>query len=65
MLPRFILEDALQRGELVQLLSGFRTRSMPLHAVYLGSRRHVARVEALVQALLVHLQPVAASSPRS
>lgn len=61
MLPRFIIEDGLQRGALVQLLSGFRTRSMPLHAVYLGSRRHVARVEAIVQALLQHFQPVAST----
>jgi DNA-binding transcriptional LysR family regulator len=57
MQPRFMVEEGLRRGDLVQLLEGYRSRAMPLHAVYLGSRRHIARVETLVQALLRHFQP--------
>jgi DNA-binding transcriptional LysR family regulator len=55
--PRFLVQDLLAEGRLVELLAGFRPRSMPLHAVYPASRRQVARVEAVVQALLQALGP--------
>jgi DNA-binding transcriptional LysR family regulator len=57
MLPRAVVEDLLQTGRLVRLLEGFRCPVMPVHAVYPASRRQVARVEAVVQVLLAHLQP--------
>lgn len=53
--PRFLVQDLLDDGSLVHLLPGYTTRSMPMHAVYPASRRQVARVEAVVQALLQSL----------
>jgi len=45
----------------VHLLPGFRCKPLPVYAVYPASRRQVARVEAVVQTLLAHLQPDQAS----
>lgn len=57
-LPRMVAEDELRAGRLVWLLQGFHCKPLPVHAVYPASRRQVARVEAVVQGLLAHLQPV-------
>lgn len=61
LLPRVVVLDLLQSGALVQLLEGFRCQPLPVHAVYPASRRQVARVEAVVQALLAHLPATQAS----
>lgn len=53
--PRFLVEELLRDGRLTQLLPGFRSARVPLQAVYPASRRQVARVELVVQALLAHL----------
>lgn len=57
LLPRYMVADLLESGEYIELLSAYRTRSVPLYAVYPASRRQVARVEAVIQALLHDLQP--------
>ncbi len=61
MLPRVVVEPFLRSGQLVHLLQGFRCPPLPVHAVYPASRRQVARIEAVVQVLLAHLQPAQAS----
>ena len=58
-MPRFVVDDLLRQGLLVELLAGFKATPLPLHAVYPASHRQVARVEAVVQALLGHLQRAA------
>jgi len=61
LVTRMWVQDALDKGVLVHLLPGFRCKPLPVYAVYPASRRQVARVEAVVQTLLAHLQPDQAS----
>ena len=45
--PCFILQPLIEQGKLVRLLSGWRTRRLPIHVVY-PSRRHLsAKVQAM------------------
>ncbi|WP_075997436.1 LysR family transcriptional regulator [Salaquimonas pukyongi] len=46
--PRFALHDAIEAGELVQLLDGYVGRSNPLSAVYLEGRALPRKVRALI-----------------
>ncbi len=55
LVPEFLVADWVADGRLVRLLPGFKTQTFPLHAVYPASRRQVARVEAVVQSLLLHM----------
>jgi len=55
--PRYLVEELITAKAIVPLLIEFKARPMPLNAVYPASRRRVARVGAVVQALLRHLQP--------
>lgn len=49
--PRLHYAEGLASGTLVQLLPGYRIDAVPVHAVYPSSRRHVMRVETLVEHL--------------
>lgn len=50
-LPDLLAEEALARGELVELLPGSRPAPMPIHLVYPSGRLVPARVRATLEAL--------------
>ncbi len=56
--PRQLFADGIESGKLVQLLPGFRVPPVAVHAVYPASRRHVARVEKVIEHLLAHFAKV-------
>ncbi|MDC7700739.1 LysR family transcriptional regulator [Vogesella indigofera] len=61
--PRFLLEDALQRGQLQPLLSDYRTRSAEVYVVYPARRYLPMKVRVLIELLqdmLARLAPPAA-----
>ncbi len=50
-LPRFLVEDALDRGELVEVLADFRTPPSPVHVVYPTAARVPPKLRAFVDLL--------------
>ena len=55
--PDWLLADELASGELMKLLPLWRSRPIPIHAVYPSHRRHVAKIEAFVSH--INLAPAA------
>jgi len=47
-LPLFLVEDALKSGELVELLSDFRTKPSPLHVLYAKTPQLSPKLKAFV-----------------
>lgn len=50
--PRFIVEEALQRGALVPILESYRTLELKLHAVYLSQRFLPSKVRVFIDFLV-------------
>ncbi|HEX5749976.1 MAG TPA: LysR family transcriptional regulator [Archangium sp.] len=46
----------LEAGRLVEVLSAYKPPSVPIHAVYPGSRRGSPKVQAFIEALMAHMQ---------
>ena len=47
-LPEFIVQDHVQRGDLVEVLESFRSEPLPIHAVYLERRYKPAKLSAFL-----------------
>ncbi|MNY70851.1 transcriptional regulator [compost metagenome] len=63
MQPRFLVEDALQQGQLQPLLADYRTRSAEVYVVYPARRYLPMKVRVLIELLqdmLARLAPPAA-----
>ena len=50
--PRFIVEEALQRGALVPILESYRSLELTLHAVYLSHRYLPSKVRVFIDFLV-------------
>jgi DNA-binding transcriptional LysR family regulator len=55
MLPRFLVEAAMARGELVEVLRAFSGRPMELHLLYPSARQLSPKVRSFVDFLVEHL----------
>lgn len=56
-LPNFLLDDALERGELCEVLPEYRPAALPIHALYLPNRHLAAKVRYFVDFLVGHFGP--------
>lgn len=54
-LPADLVRSDLQDGSLVQLLTGFGTDSMPIHAIYPSRRLLPKRIAAVIDAIAATL----------
>ncbi len=50
-LPLFLVEDAIARGELVEVLSAFKTKPSPIHVVYPSGARALPKVRAFIDVM--------------
>lgn len=56
--PKFIVEEALARGELVEVLKAYRPNSLGLYAIKLSRKHTPAKVTAFIEYLQAHYQAV-------
>lgn len=54
--PAWVFKAALEQGEVCCLLSGYRLKSFPIHAVYVAGAYLPRKTEAFIQQLTQHLQ---------
>lgn len=50
-LPEFLVQDHVQRGDLVEVLESFRSEPLPIHAVHLERRYKPAKLSAFLEFL--------------
>ena len=47
-LPRFLVEDAIARGELVEILHDWRTKPSPVHVVHASLAQALPKIRAFI-----------------
>jgi DNA-binding transcriptional LysR family regulator len=50
-LPTWVIEEHLQRGELVEILPSFAVKGLPLYLLWLRSRQAVPKVDMMLEHL--------------
>lgn len=58
-LPNWMVSAALERGTLVQILPGWGSQAVPIHAVHAGTRQVPAKVRLFIDHIARHLAQVA------
>lgn len=58
-LPNWMVSDALERGTLVQILPGWGSQPVPIHAVHAGTRQVAAKVRLFIDHIARHLTQAA------
>ena len=56
LLPDWLIEGAIESGDLVQVLPKFKAKDMPIHVVYAGQRVLPVRVTAFIDFAIRHLE---------